>query len=183
MNFSLGLVEVSALGNAIIMLDDMLKVADVEFVATERKLGGRLVTIVVKGELTAVQASVDAGVARAKMCGDKILKAYQVIARPHTEILKFLHLDEEHEKPARSESAGTHVGSVPSEQFKGTQRGKQGVQSEKAEKTAQTKTSASAAAKTGETKTAAKPRAAAAKKTEKTETAPKRRTRTTKSAK
>ena len=30
MNFSLGLVEVSALGNAIIMLDDMLKVADVE---------------------------------------------------------------------------------------------------------------------------------------------------------
>ena len=29
-DFSLGLVEVSALGNAIIMLDDMLKVADVE---------------------------------------------------------------------------------------------------------------------------------------------------------
>ena len=161
MNFSLGLVEVSALGNAIIMLDDMLKVADVEFVATERKLGGRLVTIVVKGELTAVQASVDAGVARAKMCGDKILKAYQVIARPHTEILKFLHLDEEHEKPARSESAGTHVGSVPSEQFKGT-----------AGKTA--------AAKTGETKTAAKPKAAAAKKT--TDTT-KRRTGTAKSAK
>lgn len=173
MNFSLGLVEVSALGNAIIMLDDMLKVADVEFVATERKLGGRLVTIVVKGELTAVQASVDAGVARAKMCGDKILKAYQVIARPHTEILKFLHLDEEHEKPARSESAGTHVGSVPSEQFKGTQRGTAKADSEK-------KASASAAAKTGETKTAAKPRAAAAKKTE---TAPKRRTKTTKSAK
>ena len=177
MNFSLGLVEVSALGNAIIMLDDMLKVADVEFVATERKLGGRLVTIVVKGELTAVQASVDAGVARAKMCGDKILKAYQVIARPHTEILKFLHLDEEHEKPARSESAGTHVGAIPSEQFKGTQGGAK----EKAEKAAQTEDSASAAAaKTGETKTAAKPKAAAAKKTE---TAPKRRTRTAKSAK
>ena len=46
--FSLGLIEVSALGNAIIMLDDMLKAADVEFVATERRLGGRLVTIVVK---------------------------------------------------------------------------------------------------------------------------------------
>ena len=45
MEYSLGLVEVSALGNAIIMLDDMLKAADVEFVATERKLGGRLVTI------------------------------------------------------------------------------------------------------------------------------------------
>ena len=61
MEYSLGLVEVSALGNAIIMLDDMLKAADVEFVATERKLGGRLVTIVVRGELTSVKASVDAG--------------------------------------------------------------------------------------------------------------------------
>ncbi len=110
--FSLGLVEVSALGNAIIMLDDMLKVADVEFVATERKLGGRLVTIVVKGELTAVQASVDAGVKRAKKCGDNILKASQVIARPHDEILKFLHLDEEKAKEPNSEYAGTHVGAV-----------------------------------------------------------------------
>lgn len=112
--FSLGLVEVSALGNAIIMLDDMLKVADVEFVATERKLGGRLVTIVVKGELTAVQASVEAGVKRAKKCGDDIYKASQVIARPHDEILKFLHLDDEQAKEANSEIAGTHVGKVPS---------------------------------------------------------------------
>ena len=112
MEFSLGLVEVSALGNAIIMLDDMLKVADVEFVATERKLGGRLVTIVVKGELTAVQASVDAGVKRARACGDGILKASQVIARPHSEILKFLHLDDEEAKKPNSEIAGTHVGAV-----------------------------------------------------------------------
>ena len=137
MEFSLGLVEVSALGNAIIMLDDMLKVADVEFVATERKLGGRLVTIVVKGELTAVKASVDAGVKRAKACGDGILKASQVIARPHTEILKFLHLDEENEKPVKSESAGTHVGKVPSE---------------KAKKTTTTKTAEKTPAKRGRSK-------------------------------
>lgn len=111
--FSLGLVEVSALGNAIIMLDDMCKAADVEFVATERKLGGRLVTVVVKGELTSVQASVDAGVARAKQCD--CYKASQVIARPHDEILKFLHLDEKKAKKANSEIAGTHVGKVPSQ--------------------------------------------------------------------
>lgn len=110
MEFSLGLIEVSALGNAIKCLDDMLKVADVEFVATERKLGGRLVTIVVKGELTAVQASVDAGVAAANT--NDCLKAYQVIARPHEEILKFLHLDEGNAKKATSEIAGTHVGPV-----------------------------------------------------------------------
>lgn len=109
MEYSLGLVEVSALGNAIIMLDDMLKAAEVEFVATERKLGGRLVTIVVRGELTSVKAAVDAGVARAKQCD--CLKASQVIARPHSEILKFLHLDEADKMP-NSEIAGTHVGAV-----------------------------------------------------------------------
>ncbi len=109
--FSLGLVEVSGLGHAIVMLDDMLKAGDVEFVATERKLGGRLVTIVVRGELTSVRASVDAGVRRAKQCGDKIYKASQVIARPHSEIFKFLHLNEEEEE-VNTESAGTHVKST-----------------------------------------------------------------------
>ena len=93
MSFSLGLVEVASLGNAIAMLDDMLKAADVEFVATERRLGGRLVTIVVRGELSAVKASVDAGAAAAR--GMNCLKAAEVIARPHPEIFKFLHLDGE----------------------------------------------------------------------------------------
>lgn len=109
-NFSIGLVEVSGLGDAIYMLDDMLKAADVEFVATERKLGGRLVTIVVKGELTSVKASVDAGVAMAKRFGS--FKAAHVIARPHEEILPFLHLAEKEPK-VNSESAATHVGSLP----------------------------------------------------------------------
>ena len=59
MSFSLGLVEVSSLGHAIMMADEMLKAADVEFVATERRLGGRLVTIVVRGSVSAVTASVE----------------------------------------------------------------------------------------------------------------------------
>ena len=117
--FSLGLVEVSGLGHAIIMLDDMLKAGDVEFVATERKLGGRLVTIVVRGELTAVKASVDAGVRRAKECGDKIYKASQVIARPHSEIFPYLHLNEEEAPEVNTESAGTHVGKVSASKAKG----------------------------------------------------------------
>ncbi len=107
--FSIGMVEVSGLGDAIIMLDDMCKAADVEFVATERKLGGRLVTIVVKGELTAVKASVDAGVRRSTELGS--YKASQVIARPHKEILPYLHLDTPEKKP-NSETAATHVGAV-----------------------------------------------------------------------
>lgn len=116
MDFSLGLLEVSAMGHAIVALDSMLKAADVEFVATERKLGGRLVTLVVKGELSAVKASVDAGINSARSNG--VYKASNVIARPHEEILKFLHLDEENEKPVNSESAATHVGAVPAEEVK-----------------------------------------------------------------
>ena len=161
--FSLGLVEVSALGNAIIMLDDMLKVADVEFVATERKLGGRLVTIVVKGELTAVTASVDAGVKRAKKC--ECYKASNVIARPHDEILKFLHLDEKEEKEATSEIAGTHVGKVPSSKA-AAKTTAVAASSAKAEKKPSAKTTTKKAA----------PKKEAAKVEEKPKAAPKKRT-------
>lgn len=110
-DYSLGLIEVKALGHAILILDDMLKAGDVEFVATERRLGGWLVSLVVKGELTAVKAAVDAGVRRATELN--CLKVHEVIARPHTEILKFLHLDEAEEKPVNSESAAVHVGETP----------------------------------------------------------------------
>lgn len=113
MEFSLGLVEVSSLGNAIMMLDEMTKAADVEFVACERKLGGRLVTIVVRGSVSAVTASVAAGVAAAERMN--CLKASEIIARPHPEIFKFLHLDEEKQPEINSESAATHTGSIPAE--------------------------------------------------------------------
>lgn len=96
MNFSLGLVEVSSLGNAITMLDEMLKVADVEFTSVERKLGGRLVTVVVRGSISSVTASVEAGKHFAENIG--CLKAAEVIARPHPEILKFLNLDKKEEE-------------------------------------------------------------------------------------
>lgn len=110
MRFSLGLVEVSALGNAIAMLDEMVKAANVEFVAVERKLGGRLVTIVVKGSVSDVTAAVEAGSRFAKL--NDCLKAAEVIANPHPEILKFVHLDEEDVVAPDSESAATHTGSV-----------------------------------------------------------------------
>ena len=110
MDFSLGLIEIQALGHAILVLDTMTKAADVEFVSMERKLGGQLVTLVIKGKLSAVKAAIEAGAEVAKSL-DR-LKAAEVIARPHTEILKFLHLDEKEEKKVNSESAATHVGPV-----------------------------------------------------------------------
>lgn len=110
MDFSLGLIEIQALGHAILVLDTMTKAADVEFAAVERKLGGRLVTLVIKGKLSAVSAAIDAGRELAASLG--CLKAAEVIARPHPEILKFLHLDENGDTTVNSESAATHVGSV-----------------------------------------------------------------------
>ena len=101
MEFSLGLVEVSALGNAIMMLDDMLKVADVEFVGVERKLGGALVTVVVRGSISSVTASVEAGRKFAEGAG--VLKAAEVIARPHPEILKFINFPEKEDAPKKAE--------------------------------------------------------------------------------
>lgn len=113
MEFSLGLIEVQALGHAIFVLDAMTKAADVEFVATERRLGGRLVTLVVKGTVSSVTAAIDAGKEMAQQFG--CLKAAEVIARPHPEILKFLHLDEKGDVIPVSESAATHVGAVKEE--------------------------------------------------------------------
>ena len=116
MSFSLGLIEVEALGHAIFVLDAMTKAAEVEFVATERRLGGRLVTLVVKGQVSAVTASVEAGKAIAEEFG--CLKASEVIARPHPEILKFLHLDENGSVIPVSETAATHVGAVTKQETK-----------------------------------------------------------------
>ena len=48
---SIGLIEVPSVTAAIDALDIMCKTADVEFVTWERKLGGRLVTVVVTGNV------------------------------------------------------------------------------------------------------------------------------------
>jgi len=103
MEFSLGLVEVSALGNAIMMLDEMLKVADVEFIGVERKLGGALVTVVVRGSVSSVTASVEAGRQFAEKAG--VLKAAEVIARPHPEILKFINIPQDDKKETPKQEA------------------------------------------------------------------------------
>ena len=78
---SLGLVEVQSVTAAVDCLDLMCKAADVRFVTWERKLGGRLVTIIVEGQISAVQAAVDAA------CASAVIRpaAHAVIANPHSE--------------------------------------------------------------------------------------------------
>ena len=60
---SLGLIEVVGVTAAVDCLDIMCKSADVEFVTWERKLGGRLCTVIVEGNISAVTAAVAAAAA------------------------------------------------------------------------------------------------------------------------
>jgi len=72
-------------------LDAMIKAADVKLIHVEKRLGGRLVTVVVEGSVSAVQAAADAGKAAAAEVGN--VKLCEVIARPHPEVMKFLRTD------------------------------------------------------------------------------------------
>ena len=85
---AIALLEVQAMVAAIAGLDAMCKAADVKFIRCEKRLGGRLVTVVVEGTVSACQASLDAGKAEAAKVGK--VKLGEVIARPHPEIMKFL---------------------------------------------------------------------------------------------
>ena len=85
---SLGLIEVVGVTGAVDCLDIMCKSADVEFVTWERKLGGRLVTVIVRGTVSAVTAAVESAVAHCikKPC------AHAVIANPHEETMRLAML-------------------------------------------------------------------------------------------
>ena len=84
MGKSYGFIEIPSTTAAIDALDIMTKAADVEFVTWEKKLGGRLVTVVVQGNVAAVTAAVEAA------SGGAIKKpvATAIIANPHEEIVR-----------------------------------------------------------------------------------------------
>jgi len=82
---AVGMIETRGLTASIQAADAMLKSADVELVGTE-KIGSGLITIIVKGEVGAVKAAVEAGAEAASRLGE--LVAVHVIARPHDDTEK-----------------------------------------------------------------------------------------------
>ena len=66
---AIALLEVQAMVAAITGLDAMVKAADVKLIHVEKRLGGRLVTVVVEGDVSAVSAAVEAGAAAAAEVG------------------------------------------------------------------------------------------------------------------
>lgn len=80
---ALGMVETKGLVGAIEAADAMVKAANVRLIGKER-IGAGLVTVMVRGDVGAVKAAVDAGAAAAGRVGE--LVSVHVIPRPHGDI-------------------------------------------------------------------------------------------------
>ena len=84
---ALGMVETRGLTAAIEAADSMVKAAQVTLIGTE-KIGSGLVTVMVRGDVGAVKAAVEAGAANASRLGE--LVATHVIPRHHQDVEKIL---------------------------------------------------------------------------------------------
>ena len=84
---ALGMVETRGLVASIEAADAMVKAANVELIGTE-KIGSGLVSVMVRGDVGAVKAAVEAGASSASKLGE--LVATHVIPRPHSDVEKIL---------------------------------------------------------------------------------------------
>lgn len=80
---AIGMIETKGLVSSIEAADAMVKAANVTLMGEER-IGGGYVSVLVKGDVGAVKAAVDAGAAAAKRVGE--LVSVHVIPRPHAEL-------------------------------------------------------------------------------------------------
>ncbi|MCC8184126.1 BMC domain-containing protein [Cloacibacillus porcorum] len=87
MSEALGMIETKGLVGAIEAADAMTKSANVVLIGYE-KIGSGLVTVMVRGDVGAVKAAVDAGACAAEKVGEII--SQHVIPRPHADVEKFL---------------------------------------------------------------------------------------------
>ena len=83
MQEALGMIETRGLVGAIEAADAMVKAANVHLIGKEH-VGGGLVTVMVRGDVGAVKAAVEAGGAAAKRVGELI--SVHVIPRPHSDV-------------------------------------------------------------------------------------------------
>jgi microcompartment protein CcmL/EutN len=85
--FALGFIETQGFTAVFEAIDCACKAANVEVIGKE-KLGGGYITVVVKGDVAAVKAAVEAGVAKVGSLGKLI--AGHVIPRPSAAVLSLL---------------------------------------------------------------------------------------------
>ena len=80
---ALGMIETRGVVASIEAADAMVKAADVHLM-NKQTVGAGLVTVMVRGDVGAVKAAVDAGAAAAKRVGE--LVSVHVIPRPHSDV-------------------------------------------------------------------------------------------------
>ena len=88
-SFAIGLIETQGLTAVLEALDAAAKAANVEVVGRE-KLGGGYVTVIIKGDVAAVNAAVAAGRGRVEELSLGKIIATHVIARPSEAVLSIL---------------------------------------------------------------------------------------------
>jgi microcompartment protein CcmL/EutN len=89
---ALGMIETKGFAAMVEASDAMVKAAKVELVNYE-KIGGGFVTAIVRGDVAAVKAAVEAGVRGAEKVGEVV--SVHVIPRPHVNIDLVLPLGRE----------------------------------------------------------------------------------------
>lgn len=99
MGRALGMIETRGLIGSIEAADAMLKASDVSLLKQE-KVDAALVTVLVQGDVSAVQAAVDAGSAAAARVGE--LVSAHVIPHPDEEVGNVLF--KKKEEPAKNEA-------------------------------------------------------------------------------
>lgn len=80
---ALGMIETRGFTAMVEAADAMVKAAKVELIGFE-KIGGGFVTAIVRGDVAAVRAAVDAGIRAAEKVGEIV--STHVIPRPHENV-------------------------------------------------------------------------------------------------
>jgi ethanolamine utilization protein EutM len=80
---ALGMIETRSFAAMVEASDAMVKAANVELIGYE-KIGGGFVTAIVRGDVAAVRAAVDAGIRAAEKVGEIV--SSHVIPRPHNNV-------------------------------------------------------------------------------------------------
>ena len=96
---ALGMIETRGFAAMVEASDAMVKAAKVELTGYE-KIGGGFVTAVVRGDVAAVRAAVDAGTRAAERVGEIV--STHVIPRPHTNVDSALPLGRQSKKGTSS---------------------------------------------------------------------------------
>ena len=89
MSDALGMIETKGFTALVEASDAMVKAAKVELIGYE-KIGGGYVTAVVRGDVAAVKAAIEAGAKAAERVGEMV--SVHVIPRPHSNTDKALPL-------------------------------------------------------------------------------------------